>query len=54
MAEAVQQGYCVKCKEKVEMIDPKESVTKNNRYIYKGQCPKCGTTVCRMGGVANK
>lgn len=45
------QGYCVKCKKKVDIKDPKESKTKKGIKIAKGTCPKCGTTVCRMGGL---
>ena len=44
-------GYCVKCKEKVEIQNPVESLTKKGTKIAKGKCPKCGTTVCRMGGI---
>jgi len=43
-------GYCVKCKEKVEMKDPKETKTKRGTMMAKGKCPKCGTTVCCMLG----
>ena len=46
-----QTGYCVKCKKKVEIKNPKESKTKKGTKIAKGQCPKCDTTVCRMGGL---
>ena len=35
--------YCVKCKEKTELINPKESKTKNNRKILKGECEVCGS-----------
>jgi len=45
------EGYCVKCKQKVEMNDPVESLTKKGGKIVKGKCPTCGTTVCRMGGL---
>ena len=45
------EGYCVKCKKKVTMKDPKESLTKRGTKIAKGKCPDCGTTVCRMGGI---
>jgi len=45
------QGYCVKCKAKVVMLNPKESKTKKGTKIAKGKCPNCGTTVCRMGGI---
>jgi hypothetical protein len=34
----------------VKAINGKESKTKNGTKIAKGKCPKCGTTVCRMGG----
>ena len=44
------QGYCVKCKAKVEMKDPKETKTKRGTAMFKGKCPKCETTVCRIGG----
>lgn len=45
------QGYCVKCKAKVDIKDPTESTTAKGVKIAKGKCPKCGTTVCRMGGI---
>ena len=45
------QGYCVKCKKKVDIQGAKESKTKKGIKIAKGKCPKCGTTVCRMGGL---
>ena len=40
-------AYCVKCKEKKEMVDPQEGVTK-------GTCPDCGTKMSLIGGVAKK
>jgi len=43
-------GYCVKCKETVEIKDGVESKTSRGTTILKGKCPKCGTTVCRMMG----
>jgi hypothetical protein len=48
MAEA----YCVKCKAKREMKDPKE-VTFNakggkKRNALSGTCPKCGTKMFRI------
>lgn len=42
------EAYCVKCKKKVEMKDPAETVTKNGRPLMKGKCPECGTTVCKI------
>jgi hypothetical protein len=41
MAEA----YCVKCKTKREIKDPKEVTMKNGRHALKGTCPVCGTTI---------
>ena len=43
------EAYCVKCKAKKEMVDPKEEVTKNGKPITKGKCPTCGTVICRIG-----
>jgi hypothetical protein len=47
------EGYCVKCKKKVEIKNPIESRTTKGTKIAKGTCPICGTTVCRMGGIKN-
>ena len=44
------EAYCVKCKEKVEVKDPKQVIMKNKRKATKGTCPKCGTKVFRIGG----
>jgi len=45
MAAAKATGYCVKCKEKVEMKGAKEVTLKNGRKAMNGTCPKCGTNV---------
>jgi len=45
------KGYCVKCKTQVDIQNAKESLTKRGTKIAKGKCPKCGITVCRMGGL---
>jgi len=37
MAEA----YCVKCKGKKVMVDPKPTVSKNGRPRISGTCPDC-------------
>lgn len=39
-------GYCVKCKKKTEIKDPKKTKTKKGKAMLKGKCPSCGTTVC--------
>lgn len=40
------QGYCMKCKGKVEIQNATSSKTKRGTTMNKGKCPKCGTTVC--------
>jgi len=42
---AAAMAYCVKCKKKVEIKDPKEVTMKNGRKAMSGTCPKCGTKV---------
>lgn len=48
------QGYCVKCKTKQEIQDPKEVSIKgkggSKRRAVKGVCPKCGTKMFRILG----
>ena len=46
---AMVEGYCVKCKAKAQMKDPKQTKLDNGRDCVKGVCPKCGTKMCRMG-----
>ncbi|MCP8309994.1 MAG: DUF5679 domain-containing protein [Candidatus Methylarchaceae archaeon HK02M1] len=43
------QAFCVKCKTKREIKNPKQVMLKNNRPAVKGTCPVCGTTVYRIG-----
>ncbi|BBL45187.1 hypothetical protein MJ1_0006 [Nanobdella aerobiophila] len=45
MAENKYMAYCVKCKKKVEVNNPKEVKLENGRPAIKGTCPVCGTTV---------
>jgi|TARA_R100000501_G_C2510442_1_gene42274 uncharacterized protein YlaI len=40
------QGYCVKCKKKVEIADAVIAKTKKGKPMTKGKCSDCGTTVC--------
>jgi len=40
-------GYCLKCKKKVLIKNPRKVVVKNHPFI-KGECPICGTTVWRV------
>ena len=43
------EAYCVKCKAKREMKDPKEITMKNGRPATQGICPTCGTKMFRIG-----
>ncbi len=44
------EAYCVKCKAKREMKDPKQVKMKNGRNAMKGKCPTCGTGLYRILG----
>lgn len=43
-------GYCVKCKEKREMKDPKEVSMGKDRRAMKGTCSVCSTGMYRILG----
>ncbi len=43
------QAYCVKCRAKKEMKDPKSITMKNGRPATQGICPTCGTKMFRIG-----
>lgn len=51
MAAAV-EAYCVKCKAKRDMKDPKENIMANGRKAMKGTCPTCGTGMFKIMGKA--
>jgi RNase P subunit RPR2 len=42
-------GYCMKCRSKVEIKNPKQVMLKNNRPAVQGVCSVCGTKVFRIG-----
>jgi len=44
------EAYCVKCKAKREMNKPKKVTMKNGKPATKGECPKCGCGMYRIGG----
>lgn len=44
------EAYCVKCKAKREIIDPKEITFKNGRKAMQGTCPECTTKMTRILG----
>jgi NAD-dependent SIR2 family protein deacetylase len=47
---ATVEAYCVKCRKKTTMQDPKEETLKNGRRAMMGKCPACGTKLCRILG----
>ena len=42
-------GYCVKCRAKREIVGAKPYLMKNGKDSVVGTCPKCGTTIFRIG-----
>jgi hypothetical protein len=45
----METSYCVKCKSHTGFIGTPQVVkTKNNRYMLKGQCARCGKTKTRF------
>ena len=44
------EGYCLKCREKREIQDPKEVTLKNGRPAMQGTCAVCGTKITVIGG----
>lgn len=42
------QGYCVKCKEKRNMVDAEEVKMKNGRPAMKGKCEVCSCGMYRI------
>jgi len=43
-------AYCVKCRAKQEMKDPKEVTMKNGKKATTGSCPICDCKMFRIGG----
>lgn len=47
--EVQMQAYCMKCRKKREIKNPKAIKMKNKRPATQGVCPVCGTKVFRIG-----
>jgi hypothetical protein len=45
-----EKGYCMRCKVKREMVNPKKVKMKNGRSALKGTCVKCKTKMFKIGG----
>jgi len=43
------EAYCMKCKTKREMKNPKGIKMKNNKPAVQGECAKCGTRMFKIG-----
>jgi hypothetical protein len=43
------EAYCVKCKAKREVKDPKAVTMKNGKPATSGTCSACGTKVFKIG-----
>ncbi len=43
------QAYCMKCRAKREIKNPKSITMKNGKPATQGVCPNCGTKVFRIG-----
>ena len=43
------QAYCMKCRAKKEMKNPKAITMKNGKPAHQGVCPTCGTKVFKIG-----
>ncbi len=43
------QAYCMKCRKKVDIENPKAITMKNGLPATQGECPSCGTKVFRIG-----
>jgi len=46
--EGTALGYCMECRKKVEMNNPKQVNLKNKRPSVQAVCPKCGNKVFRI------
>lgn len=49
MDEIIIEGYCMSCRESVEMEDPQAVWTRKGQAATRGACSICGGTVFRMG-----
>ncbi|HLL80723.1 MAG TPA: DUF5679 domain-containing protein, partial [Ktedonobacteraceae bacterium] len=46
------EAYCIKCKAKRALQDPREVTMKNGRIAVRGSCPVCGSQLIRPGKLA--
>jgi hypothetical protein len=41
-------GYCVKCRERVDMEEEENVTMRNKKKAIRGKCSICGTTIFRI------
>ena len=49
-ADRMAEAYCVKDKQKVEVLNPQRITMKNGKAALQGTCPICGGKVFKIGG----
>ena|ERR1700674_2011746 len=42
------EGYCLRDREMVEMVNPQPVALRNGKLATVGVCPRCGTTICKI------
>jgi uncharacterized protein DUF5679 len=42
------EGYCLREREMVEMVNPQPVALRNGKLATVGVCPHCGTTICKI------
>ena len=47
-------GYCVKCREKRDMVETNEVTMKNGKKAMTGKCGSCGTGIFKILPSAKK
>lgn len=52
MTDNAIEGYCMKCREKIQIAEPQAEYSASGRPATRGTCPQCGTTVVRMGATS--
>ncbi|MEZ4502719.1 MAG: DUF5679 domain-containing protein [Dehalococcoidia bacterium] len=43
------EAYCLKCREKREMVNPQPITMKNGKPATTGTCPVCSTKMFKIG-----
>jgi len=46
----MEEGYCVKCRAKKQIVNAVEEAMKNGRRAIKGNCPDCGIVMFKILG----